>query len=288
MTRLSDLVSIGITTKNRWQDLAITLQKIQLAGWAELPIFIFDDGSDQSCPLDLTQFPLQITMRRFETSQGLIARRNQLAQMMTTKYYLSLDDDSYPVSGSLQSAIEFADANESELLCISFPIHNPVLGKPQNVSLQSEPYQVRSFIGCGHLLHIAHFLELGGYSEELTHQGEEMDIAARGFQKGFHCYHFPDLEIHHTASNAGRNWHRMDYYGARNNVLWNDWFMPPHLRGIKQIRTLASRSMLGLKTLRAGQFQGELAGFRAISRCKSKRMPMTAEAYRRWRSLPHS
>lgn len=284
----ADRVSIGIATKNRWPDLKTTLQRISASNLKNIPIFIFDDASDLACPFNLAQFPLQVNLRRFETSQGYIARRNQLAQIMTTKYYLSLDDDSYPVSGSLQSALEFAEANERELLCLSFPIYNPVLGKPQNVSLQSEPYQVRSFIGCGHLLHLDHFLELGGYSEELTHQGEEMDIAARGFQRGFHCYHFPDLEIHHTASSAERNWHRMDYYGARNNVFWNDWFMPPHLRAIKQIRTLASRSMLGLRTFRLGQFQGEVAGFRDIPRYKVKRNPMSIQVYKRWQALPHS
>jgi len=59
-----------------------------------------------------------------------------------------------------------------------------------------------------------------------VYQGEEMDLAARGFQKGFYCYHYPDLLIHHIASNTGRNWDRMDFYGSRNNIFWNDWFVP--------------------------------------------------------------
>lgn len=284
---LADRVSIGITTKNRWQDLQTTFAKIEEAGLEALPILVFDDGSDYPCPFDITAFALKVKLKRFTDSKGLIVRRNQLAQAMTTKYYLSLDDDSFPVSGSLQAAIEFAESCE-DLLCLSFPVYNPVLGEYENQSVQKKPYHVRSFIGCGHLLHRQNFLQLGGYCEELIHQGEEMEIAARAFQKGLCCYHFPGFEIHHTASNAGRNWHRMDFYGARNNVLWNDWFVPSQLKFIKQSRTFVSRLIHCIKVSRIGQMQGELAGFRDIPRYKANRKTMPLELFRQWQDLYHS
>lgn len=284
---LADLVSIGITTKNRWQDLEITLAKVQEVGLEELSIIIFDDASDQSCTFDISSLSSQIQINRFTESKGYIVRRNQIAQSMQTKYYLSLDDDSYPVSGSLEAAVEFAESLD-DLLCLSFPIYNPVLAEYQNQSFNKEPYPVRCFVGCGHLLHRERFLQLGGYCEELIHQGEEMEIAARAFQKNSYCYHFPNFLIHHTASNTGRNWHRMDFYGARNNVLWNDWFIPQQLKLIKQLRTLVSRLSLGIKVRRLGQFQGEYAGFNDIKRFKSHRQNMSMQSYKKWQSLPYS
>jgi glycosyltransferase involved in cell wall biosynthesis len=284
---LRDLVSIGITTKNRWQDLWKTLCHIQKFGLWEIPILIVDDGSDEACPLNLSELSLNIYLTRFSSSKGLIARRNQLAQMMQTKYYLSFDDDSYPVAGSLEAAVEFAEA-QNNLLGLSFPIYNPTMQVYQNASCQSGTYQVRSFVGCGHLLHIPHFLQLGGYREELIHQGEEMEITARAFQKGFYCYHFPKFEIHHTESTVSRNWQRMDYYGARNNVLWNDWFTPPSRKFIQQFRTLSSRSLLALKVRRNGQFKGEMAGFRDITQYTAYRQPMSLEQFKAWKALPHS
>ncbi|MEQ8972140.1 MAG: glycosyltransferase [Coleofasciculus sp. C1-SOL-03] len=283
---ITDLVSIGITTKNRWQDLKTTLTKITEAGLGSLPILIFDDASDRPCPFDITSFPLKVKLKRFTESKGLIVRRNQLAQAIQTKYYLSLDDDSFPVSGSLPAAIEFAESCKN-LLCLSFPIYNPVMGKYQSQSIQNEPYQTRAFIGCGHLLHCQIFLQLGGYCEELIHQGEEMEIAARAFQKGLCCYHFPGFEIHHTASNIGRNWYRMDFYGARNNVLWNDWFIPEELKFIKQVRTFLSRLIQSTKVGRIGQLQGEFAGFIDIFRYKHNRQPMSLELIKIWQKLPH-
>lgn len=284
---LADLVSIGIATKNRWEDLQITLAKITEASLNSIPIFIFDDNSDSSCPFDLKALPLNIHLQRFSESKGYIVRRNQLAQTMQTKYYLSLDDDSFPVSGSLQAAVEFAESDK-DLLCLSFPVYNPVMGQYQNQSLQKNPYQVRSFIGCAHLLHRQNFLQLAGYREELIHQGEEMEIAARAFQKGLYCYHFPEFLIHHTASNVGRKWYRMDFYGARNNVLWNDWFIPNKLKLLKQIRTFISRLILSIKVGRLGQIQGEIAGFRDIRKYKYNRKTMSLELFMQWRILPFS
>ena len=286
---LADLVSIGITTKNRWQDLEITLTKIKEAGLDSLNIIIFDDASDQPCPFDISGLSL-LKYQRFPESQGCIVRRNQIGQSMQTKYYLSLDDDSYPVSGSLQAAVEFAESLD-DLFCLSFPIYNPVLAKYQNQSFAHEPYPVRCFVGCGHLLHRERFLQLGGYREELIHQGEEMEIAARAFQKNWYCYHFPDLLIHHTASNAGRNWHRMDFYGGRNNVLWNDWFVPHRLKLIKQFRTSVSRLFLGIKGIknrRWGHFQGQYAGLKDIEKFKEYRQNMSIQNYKHWRSLRNS
>ncbi|WP_256973389.1 glycosyltransferase family 2 protein [Nostoc sp. T09] len=284
---LADLVSIGITTKNRWQDLKITLTKIKEAGLAALPILIFDDASDEVCPFDISDLSLQIKLQRFTESKGLIVRRNQIAQTIQTKYYLSLDDDSYPVSGSLEAAVAFAES-VANLLCVSFPIYNPILANYQNQSFNNHPYQVRCFVGCGHLLHREKFIQLGGYCAELIHQGEEMEIAARAFQKGWYCYHFPQFLIHHTASNTGRNWHRMDFYGARNNVLWNDWFVPHQLKLIKQVRTLLSRLSLGIKVRRWGQVQGEYAGFKDIGQFKHYRQNMSMQCYEQWQTLSQS
>lgn len=285
---IENLVSIGIATKNRWQDLEVTLKQLQEFGLNQVPIIIYDDASDQPCPFPWEKFPLNIQLQRFEKSEGYIVRRNQLAKTIPTKYYLSLDDDSFPVAGSIAEALNYAQSHEDDLFCLAFPIYNPVLGEYQSRSLKSEPYQVRSFIGCGHLLHRSRFLELGGYREELTHQGEEMEIAARAIQKGYYCYHFPNLKIHHTASNQGRNWHRMDYYGARNNILWNDWFMPPQQRSVKQMRTIISRLALAAKLRRWGQIEGMIAAFQSIPEYDRYRHSMSKDIYRSWQTLPHS
>jgi GT2 family glycosyltransferase len=282
---MRSMVEIGIATKNRWNDLRNTLSKIAEFGLGDVRTIILDDGSDDPCPFDVSLILRKAELWRFSESKGYIVRRNQLAREMESKYYLSLDDDSFPVGGSLAAAIEFAESRD-DVFCLSLPVYNPVTNQHQVVSLKTEPYKVRSFIGCGHLLERRRLLELGGYREELTHQGEEVEIAARAFQRGSYCYHFPNLQIHHLESNAGRNWHRMAFYGARNNVLWNDWFVPSRVKLIKQSRTLISRSILFLKSGRVGHAQGQIAGFRDTLRYRANRQQMSPALYKQWKRLP--
>lgn len=278
-------VEIGIATKNRWKELEVTLSTIFEFGLGSQRILIFDDASDTQCPYEVRSRCEGAEIRRFSESSGYIVRRNQLAREMTSKYYLSFDDDSFPVSGSLSAAIEFAESRD-DLFCLSFPVFNPTNGQHQVKSIQTEPYMVRSFMGGGHLLHRGRFLGLGGYREELVHQGEEGEISARAFLRGMHCYHFPGLQIHHIASNAGRNWHRMDFYGARNNILWNDWFVPSRSKLMKQSRTAIYRTTLFLKTGRIGHVEGQIAGFRDALKYVSNRHAMSPALYQQWKRLP--
>lgn len=283
--QLSDLVTIGIVTRNRWQELETAFGMLARAGLSELPIHVFDDGSDQPCPIPLTRFPAHLHLRRFGRSAGLVVRRNQLASDVKTKYLLSLDDDSYPVSGSLQAAVSWAETHR-DLLCLAFPIYNPVLRMHHTRSLSDQTYQVRAFVGCGHLMNLLHFRKIGGYREELFHQGEEMDLAARAFQHGFNCYHFPGFQIHHTASNQGRSWYRMDYFGSRNNLLWNDWYVPARAKLVQQARTISARTFHACRVRRLAVIKGIYAGFVAMARFRSYRKPFSMELYNRWQRLP--
>jgi hypothetical protein len=80
----------------------------------------------------------------------------------------------------------------------------------------------------------------------------------------------------------------MDFYGARNNVLWNDWFVPQSIKPMKQIRTFASRTLLSMKVRRSGQIQGGFVGLLSIPKYKDKREPMSLEQFRQWQQLPES
>src|SRR5882672_6694544 len=97
--------TIGITTKNRWDDLKITLLKIKEFEWNEISFLIFDDNSDTICPFDVKEILPNAEIKKFSESKGLITRRDQLVQSISTPYYLSLDDDSYPAEGSIKEAL---------------------------------------------------------------------------------------------------------------------------------------------------------------------------------------
>ncbi len=285
MQNVLSLVQIGITTKNRWDDLKVTLEKIRDFGLGDLRIVIFDDCSDTPCPYLVSAICPGAELKRFGISRGLIVRRNEIAAVMDAKYYLSLDDDSFPCAGSLEDAVVYAESL-SDNFCLGFPYHIPVGDEPFEKNVSGKPTEVRSFIGCAHMLDRQRFLDLGGYREELIHQGEEMEIAVRAFQQGLVCRRFPGLLIIHVATSVGRSYYRMDYYGSRNTLLWNDWYLPPVRKVVKQGRALAMRLLAAATSRRAGHLRGSLAGLQDVQRLKRYRHSMTADQYRRWQKLP--
>src|SRR5688572_19295016 len=127
------LVEIGFPTRDRWDEVRMTLMRLRDFGLDRIRTIIFDDGSAMSCPFDVREICAGAELHRFTTSEGLIVRRNQIARMMTAKYYFGLDDDSFPASGSLSEAITFAE-RQTDLFSLAFPIYNPRL----------KQYQVRS------------------------------------------------------------------------------------------------------------------------------------------------
>ena len=86
--------SILITTKNRLEDLKITILSIlHLIEREDVECIIYDDAStDGTFQYVETNFP-QITLWQNKRSLGLIHNRNVLFNKCNGKYAISLDDD---------------------------------------------------------------------------------------------------------------------------------------------------------------------------------------------------
>jgi GT2 family glycosyltransferase len=80
-------------------------------------------------------------------------------------------------------------------------------------------YVIESFIGTAHALRRSLFLQLGGYREELFHQGEESDLCIRLLAAGYVVRLGRGEPIHHFES-PRRDFRRMDHYGPRNAILF--------------------------------------------------------------------
>src|SRR3974377_421297 len=99
MSARLDSIGIGITTRDRWDDLAGTLSELSMRGSEDLETIVIHDGSKQPLPKALRAAFPKVRFERVNRSLGLVVQRNSLAQMLSSTYYLSLDDDSSPVAG---------------------------------------------------------------------------------------------------------------------------------------------------------------------------------------------
>ena len=100
--------------------------------------------------------------------------------MLSSDYYLSLDDDSFPAAGDVDKAVQFLEAKPHTVgLAFSIILRDELL--PGSVQT---PAPVRYYIGCGHLLKRELFLRLGGYADNWIY-GEEPEFCLRALHKGY-------------------------------------------------------------------------------------------------------
>jgi GT2 family glycosyltransferase len=229
-------IGIGITTKDRWDDLGETLTHLREQGLDRLETVVIDDGSAVPLP---EKFPQQfpwIRFHRFEKSQGLIAQRNRLAQLVTAPLIFGLDDDSFPVAGDLAAAADWMLARP-KVVALAFQVIFKNETPPEGFATR-EPIPARDFIGCANLIRRDVFLKLGGYEERFEFFTEEPEFCVRAIQQGYEVHAYPGLVIRHNLTPVARNHPQRTEKFIRNEMLLALWHFPfpqSYLRAAKAL-----------------------------------------------------
>ena len=275
--------TILITTKNRKSELATALRSAVLQV-PKVEIIVIDDGStDGTAEMVRAEFPEVIVHGRCD-SLGCVVRRNEGAILAKGDVIVSIDDDaeftapdtvaqtllefSTPAIGAV--AMPYIDVRKSDRV-------------NQKASEQSAIWITDSYIGTAHAVRKDIFLALGGYREDLVHQGEEMDFCIRLLDAGYFVRVGNAAPIHHHESER-RDFSRMDRYGVRNAVLfaWRNCPMtalPVQLGGttIKQLLWTLDPPRLRLRAAAV------IEGFLEMTR--KRRQPVRSATYRLFRRL---
>jgi GT2 family glycosyltransferase len=280
-------VAIGITTKDRWDDLSVTLDTLRQNGLHRLETIVIDDGSTKPMPYTFRDRFDWVRFERSESSQGYIVQRNRLAQLLTAEVYLSLDDDSYPVpSAHLDQAAAWL-MEQQDAAALTFPIRTTF---DEMTSCQPDgcrPYPVRHYIGCAHMVKRRLFLHLRGYTEALGHYCEETDFALKAWKHGFKVYKYPSVVVIHTQSAIGRNADNANRLLTRN-LIWVSAWRSPLMFLIIELLFRVLR-MFRLKTHRL-HWQAVLRGYfealAGLPRVAQFRDPVSLRRYLAWLRNP--
>jgi glycosyltransferase involved in cell wall biosynthesis len=189
-------------------------------------IIVIDDGSsDGTSELMRSEFP-QVRVVRHLESRGYIVRRNEAACLATGEFIVSIDDDAEFTSPDTvaQTLNEFDDPRIGAVAIPYLEPHkdNRVL---QRAPSSDETWVTDCYVGTAHALRRGLFLALGGYREQLIHQGEERDFCIRLLATG-HVVRLGKADVIHHYESPKRDWSRMDFYGRRNDVLF-PWHCVP-------------------------------------------------------------
>lgn len=221
---IQSLVTIGITTRNRFDDMEKTLSKLIDLELNTLPLIIYDDASEDPVASEevLSKFDKLIVVRNID-SKGLVVNRNRIVEMAKTPYIVSLDDDScFSTIPPLNKAIEYLEKN---LMVVALEFKNIDINsqsqQAQTLFSASKIHAVKSYTGCGHMIRRSTFLELGGYREFFHYMSEESDFAQRAWGKDYEIHLFSDIEVHHRRTPVARIPAKSAFYNARNISLCN-------------------------------------------------------------------
>jgi GT2 family glycosyltransferase len=246
---LSDRLTIGITTRNRWRELEDTLAVLKGCQFDKVPVVIVDDASSDSWS-GFPQMMSNMRLIRSDIQSGLVAQRNRLATLATTDYLLSLDDDSYVTEPhQIARVIEYLDEHPTVAVAALHVVEPGPPGRPvAGESFGGAAQDCRSFVGCGHILRLSTFRSLGGYRADLFYTCEEIEYSLRLWKSGYRVIIFPEIAVYHSKTAVSRPLRTNAWYSSRNAVLcWllhAPWVFLPPLLG----RVIARRLVYGAKS----------------------------------------
>ena len=277
--------TVVITTKNRQEDLCKSIVSA-LSQSANPRVLVMDDGStDGTYDRVRRDFP-QVQIHRSEISLGLIVQRNRAARLAETPILVSMDDDAvFSTPRVLEATLPEFDHPRVGAVAI------PVVDVNRSPAVRHRApealgvYAIYDYVGTAHALRRDIFLTLGGYREILIHQGEEEDYCIRMLNAGYITRAGNADPIHHFES-PRRSWTRMDYYGARNKVMyaWNNvpWpYFPMHLAVTTFMTSIFARQPARCLT----RWQGVLAAYTWCVTGRGDRRPVKPSVYRLSREL---
>jgi GT2 family glycosyltransferase len=220
-------LTIGITTRNRPDDLLRTVVSLAHVAALVREILVVDGGSEPPTEPGLraalpADFPIPVHVIRFDPDPGFILSRNRIVQRATTEFVLNLDDDIELLSADAVSAALAVIRGDRAVAAIAFAQANPD-GSPwppgSQPSRSEVPAEVPSYIGFAHLLRRDVFLQLGGYRSHFHYGAEEKEFCLRLLDAQWKVVYLPEARIVHFTSAVGRDSRRWLRMNARNQLL---------------------------------------------------------------------
>ena len=276
-------VTIIIATKNRRDELSKAVQSA-LNQTYNCEIMVIDDGStDGTKEFIKGKYP-NINFKHFNTSSGYIVRRNNGADIADGEIIFSIDDDAeFSSSDIVEHVIKSFD--DPRIGAIAIPYVEP---KKDNNLYQSAPdisglWVTDTFKGTAYAVRKNIFLKLGGFRDYLIHQGEESDFCIRLLDSGLIVRMGHSQPIVHWES-PNRDLSRMDYYGARNSILFIWQNVPLLFAPFNLIITTIKCLILTFEPKRfIKRLTGIVSGYAGFFTVK--RQPVKYKTFSTWRKL---
>lgn len=218
------IFSILISTKNRCEDLTLTLHKLEyLLILEEVECRVCDDGSnDGTFEYVQNNYP-NIFLERNEVTKGYLYCRNQLLNQTKAMYAISLDDDAHFLTKNPLEKIQNYFESSPHCGLIAFRIFWG-LTEPINTDTIEIPQPIQSFVGCAHVWKMKAWNNIPNYPEWFVFYGEEDFASYELFKKGWEVHYLPEIVVNHRVDLKSRK-NNSDYYIRLRSSLRSGWYL---------------------------------------------------------------
>lgn len=273
-------------TKNRRDELRRALVAVLNQGVA-LTVMVMDDGStDDTAAMVREEFPT-VQVHRSEESHGPTFQRNKAANLATTEFIVTLDDDCELASTDTVAAT-LADFDEPRVGGVTIPFVNILhedlsvrTGAPDN----DHKYITLDYFGGMIAFRRDAFLAAGGYRTYFFMHFEESDLAIRMLDIGYvvRLGRCPPLNHHESPI---RNRARVNQLGPRNTVLFAWYNVPMPSFPLHLVGTTINATRHALKNdYLSDALRGVVRGYGGVVHEWRQRMPVRQSVYRLSRQL---
>ena len=226
-------ISILIVSKNRPQELAVTLEKVRpLLDLQRHEIRVFIDGCPETRKLQ-DSFPW-VHWESVTTSVGASGARNKLYKSGKGTIFIGLDDDAHPISSDFIHHIQAVFEKEKEIGILAFQEVKGVFASDDaaraKATATKEEYFTNDFIGCGFAIKKEVYDQTNGFPVWIDIYGEEGCVAIEVMDLDYQIKYVSSIMVNHRVDSLERIKERRFYFRfekqLKNTLFYYLVYMP--------------------------------------------------------------
>jgi GT2 family glycosyltransferase len=278
-------ISVIIPTRNRLDDLLVTLGRIAADASPDVEILVHDDASDvDPAPAVAARFPA-VRVFRSDVQTGPCLLRNRLVEMATGEIIIGFDDDcSFETPGAFGAVVDaFHQFPRLGLLSCRIRTPHAALWPAR----RGAPFRETVwFIACAFAVRREAYCRVGGFDPTLARQGEERDLAAQLLDAGYEIRHTDDIVAEHRYTPVARDHQAIHALAMRNELLFVLKRVPAVCVPWRLVRHGVSHVAFCIRRGWWRALVGGLAGFLRIAPAAvAGRHPISMTSWRRFLAL---
>lgn len=191
-------ITVGIPTYQRGQRVLQVLERLRACDPAPAEILVFLDAGDAELEGRIRAAHPQVGVMSSSERVGPGGGRHRMLMAAGEPYFVTLDDDSWPVDADFFAVVRARFDSSPEVAVLAAVVHHQNEDAPARTDTTCV---VADYTGCGHAMRVSAYRETAGYLDRPNAYGlEERDVALQLHCSGWRVQRCGDLRVYHDTA----------------------------------------------------------------------------------------